>query len=210
MAIIHTATLIPSKIELLSTWLPSQPWFTDGDPTDLVRLGSFRFDDPDGEVGVETLLVASKGAVFQVPLTYRGSPLQGAEASLIGTMEHSVLGQRWAYDAAGDPVYASTLAKAILTGQPQAEQLLDVDGQFKRVPDSVHLQTTGIRRTEVPVVSSAVPETVAGVTTIHTGHFDLVISRQLNLSGGTSGPQILTATWAEQMVPVQLASVSEV
>ncbi|MBT2533057.1 hypothetical protein J7E83_13185 [Arthrobacter sp. ISL-48] len=95
MALIHTATLNPSKIELLRMWLPNQPWFGEGEPTDLRRLGSFRFDDPDGEVGIETLLITSKGAVFQVPLTYRDTPLQEAEASLIGTSEHSVLGRRW-------------------------------------------------------------------------------------------------------------------
>jgi hypothetical protein len=210
MAVIHTATLHPSKIELLSIWLPKQPWFREGEETDLERLGSFRFDDPDGEVGVETLLVASKGAVFQVPLTYRDSPLQAAEASLIGTTEHSVLGRRWVYDAAGDPVYASTLATTILTGQPQANQMLEVDGQFKLIPETVHLRGFGGSSTDLPVVPSADTETMGGVTTIRGEHLDLSVNRQLNLSGWTSGQKILTATWAGQTVPVQLASATEV
>jgi hypothetical protein len=210
MAIIHTATVNPTKLELLTMWLPSQPWFGKGESTDLGRLGSFRFDDPDGEVGVETLLLASKGAVFQVPLTYRGSPLDGADASLIGTTEHSVLGKRWVYDAAGDPVYASTLATTLLTGQPQAEQFLEADGQLKLIAETVHLQVSGLASTGVPIVTSAVPETVGGLTTIHAGHLDLSVSRVLDLSGLTSGQTILTATWAEQNVPVQLASAVEV
>ena len=206
MAIIHTATVNPSKLELLTTWLPSQHWFGEGEATDLVRVGSFRFDDPEGEVGVETLLVASKGTVFQVPLTYRDSPLHGVNASLIGTTEHSVLGKRWVYDATGDPVYASSLATAVLTGQPQAEQLLEVAGQLKLIAETVHLQGSGIPGTGVPIVTSAVPETVGGLTTIHAGHIDLSVSRVLDLSGLTSGQKILTARWAEQNVPVQLAS----
>lgn len=210
MAIIHAATLNPSKIELLTLWLPSQPWFGEAESTDLVRVGSFRFDDPEGKVGVETLLVASKGSVFQVPLTYRDSPLQGANALLIGTTEHSVLGTRWVYDAAADPVYASTLATTILTGQPQADQLLEVDGQLEPMAETVHLQVRGVLGAGVPIVSSAVPETVGGLTTIHAGHLDLSVSRVLNLSGRTSGQKIMTATWAEQTVPVQLASVVEV
>ena len=38
------------------------------------------------------------GGLF-VPLTYRGAPLAGGEADLVGTTEHSALGTRWVYDA---------------------------------------------------------------------------------------------------------------
>ncbi|WP_426976450.1 maltokinase N-terminal cap-like domain-containing protein [Pseudarthrobacter sp. O4] len=69
MAIVHRATLIPSKMKLLTRWLPNQPWFKENGPTNLGRVGSFRFDDPDGEVGIETLIIASESAVFQVPMT---------------------------------------------------------------------------------------------------------------------------------------------
>ena len=78
-------------MELLEGWLPHQPWFT-GQGAALSKVGSFRFDDPDGEVGIETIFVAGDGIIFQVPLSYRGSPLRDAEPSLIGTMQHSVLG----------------------------------------------------------------------------------------------------------------------
>jgi hypothetical protein len=60
---------------LLGRWLPNQSWFKGNIGTDLARVGSFRFDDPDGEVGIETLLVADDDGVFQVPLTYGGSHL---------------------------------------------------------------------------------------------------------------------------------------
>jgi hypothetical protein len=51
MAVMHPTTLVPSKLELLAAWLPSQPWF-DGDASRLESLGAYRFDDPVGDVGL--------------------------------------------------------------------------------------------------------------------------------------------------------------
>src|SRR5690349_10364756 len=113
MAVIHHATITPTKLELLAGWLPGRPWFPGGE---LRQVDAYRFDDPAGEVGVETLLVAADGAVVQAPLTYRGAPLEAAEQHLLGTMEHSVLGTRWIYDGCGDPVWAAALATTVLTG----------------------------------------------------------------------------------------------
>src|ERR1700710_2202585 len=99
MALLHRATLQPSKLELLQDWAPTQPWFDGDRSAELVTVAAYRFDDPEGEVGIETLLVrAGDGPVLQVPLTYRAAPLDGGDAWLIGTMQHSVLGQRWTYD----------------------------------------------------------------------------------------------------------------
>lgn len=121
MAIVHKgASLVPNKIELLTQWLPHQRWYAGkGQVPRLERVGGFRFEDPEGEVGVEVLLVADHSAspvvVYQVPLTYRGAPLEGAEHALVGTMEHSVLGPRWVYDGPHDPVYVAGLVETILT-----------------------------------------------------------------------------------------------
>ena len=109
---IEDATLTPGKLDLLRDWLAGQDWFA-GDPAELEKVGSFRFVDPDGEVGIETLLVRSGGVTYQVPLTYRGAALDEADRSLIGTLEHSVLGTRWVYDAVGDPVYVVELLRVI-------------------------------------------------------------------------------------------------
>ena len=96
----------------------------------MVSRGAYRFDDPAGEVGIETMLVgAADGPVHHVPLTYRAAPLDGADGWLVGTTEHSVLGRRWVYDGCVDPVYAAALAHAILTGSGQAEQYFEVDGR---------------------------------------------------------------------------------
>ncbi|MGJ6979936.1 CG0192-related protein [Aestuariimicrobium soli] len=116
---LHRATLTPTKAELLAEWLPRQPWFSS-DGGDLELLDAFRFTDPDGEVGIETHLVRAGGVIHHVPVTYRGAPLEGAEEWLIGTMDHSALGQRWVYDATGDPVYQVELMRVIREGDTQA------------------------------------------------------------------------------------------
>jgi len=162
MALLHRAQLQPSKTELISGWLAAQPWFVAASSTDgeLEKVASFRFDDPAGEVGIETLLVcAGGGPVMQVPLTYRASPLDGAEASLIGTMEHSVLGTRWTYDGCGDPVYLAALANAIVTGGSEAEQYYEVDGVRTTKPDSTHVRGSGAPGSSVPSIVDAVVST---------------------------------------------------
>lgn len=124
MAILHHATLVPSKIELIAAWLPQQSWFT-ADTSAVTAIGAYRFDDPAGEVGIESHVVGVGGRVFHVPLTYRGAPLDGAEAFLVGTMQHSVLGTRWVYDAAGDPVYRAELVRVITEADTQVALFVD-------------------------------------------------------------------------------------
>jgi hypothetical protein len=130
MALLYEATLVPSKLELLTAWLPGRSWFT-GD-AELQRVAAYRFDDPAEEVGVETFLVRAGGnSVYQVPMTYRNAALPGKDDFLLGTTEHSVLGTRWVYDGCADPVWASALATAILTGGAQAEEFVDRGGRLE-------------------------------------------------------------------------------
>jgi hypothetical protein len=125
MAFIHRTTLKPTKLELLTAWLPTRPWYAGGpgEPV-LSKAGGFRLDDPKGEVGIEFMVAAdtsgAQPAAYLVPLTYRGAPLDGAEHALVGTMEHGVLGQRWAYDGCHDPVLVAQLL-ALIEGSAQAQ-----------------------------------------------------------------------------------------
>jgi hypothetical protein len=118
VAVIHQTTLVPSKLDLLGAWLPRQGWYA-GQPAApaLARVGGFRLDDPDGEVGIEFMVVRDDAArdvtAYLVPMTYRASPLSGAEMHLIGTAEHGVLGRRWIYDGTHDPVLLAQLAQLI-------------------------------------------------------------------------------------------------
>ena len=60
MALFHLATISPTKEELIAEWAPTQPWGPPADvPTDVI--GSYRFDDPDGRVGMEIHLVDAGG-----------------------------------------------------------------------------------------------------------------------------------------------------
>ncbi|MCA0252174.1 MAG: hypothetical protein LCH76_07795 [Actinobacteria bacterium] len=120
IAKIEKATLTPSKLDLLRSWLTEQSWF-DGDASDLERVGAFRFVDPDGEVGIETLLVRSGGTTYQVPLTYRSEPLSEGQFGFVGNLEHSTLGTRWVYDAVADPVYVVELLRVIHEGDTEAD-----------------------------------------------------------------------------------------
>ncbi|MDG9712910.1 maltokinase N-terminal cap-like domain-containing protein [Streptomyces sp. DH10] len=134
MAVIHNTSLHPTKLELLTSWLPSRPWYRGGagEPKP-AKAGGFRLDDPQGEVGIEFIVVTDASgpdpATYLVPLTYRGAPLAGAEHALVGTMEHGVLGRRWAYDGCHDPVLLDRLA-ALIEGRAQAQ-----DQNISDVPD---------------------------------------------------------------------------
>jgi hypothetical protein len=131
MAIIHQTTMNPGKLDLLASWLPAQPWYLgNGTEPKLTRAGGFRLDDPAGAVGIEFMVVADDAtgdAVFyQVPMTYRGSPLAGADDALIGTSGHGVLGRRWIYDGVRDPVLVAQLVACVQgAATPQAQSQSD-------------------------------------------------------------------------------------
>jgi hypothetical protein len=129
MAIIHSTTMSPDKLELLTSWLPDQPWYLETERVpELTKAGGFRLDDPQGEVGIEFMLVndgsGERPTTYQVPMTYRAQALAGADGALIGTAEHGVLGHRWIYDAAHDPVLIAQLV-ALIQGatEPQAQNV---------------------------------------------------------------------------------------
>ncbi|GCB52983.1 1,4-alpha-glucan branching protein [Streptomyces sp. NL15-2K] len=143
MAVIHHTTLKPTKLELLTAWLASRPWYSGcaGEPV-LRKAGGFRLDDPRGEVGIEFMVVTDTAdtpgpdpAAYLVPLTYRGAPLDGAEHALVGTMEHGVLGRRWAYDGCHDPVLVTQLL-ALIQGRVHAQDQNTTDAPDREVTRS--------------------------------------------------------------------------
>ncbi|MGG7103720.1 CG0192-related protein [Rhodococcus sp. 24CO] len=203
MALIHSAQLNPSKIDLLRAWVPGQPWVGSTDPSSLEHIDACRFDDPDGEVGIEThLLRTSGGAVLQVPLTYRGAPLAGAEAFLISTMDHSVLGERWVYDACCDPVYVRALATTIVTAGTEAALEFANPGDAREV--TAHVLGSGSG--EVPSIGAVNCSTVGSATTITSGTLELTVYRVVDVEAEFHGPA-LTGTWPGQADPVLLASL---
>ena len=150
MALFHRATITPTKSELIADWAPTQPWGPSAaDPVEVI--GSYRFDDPDGRVGMETHLVTAGGALLQVPLTYRDEPLDGAEDGLITEMQHSVLGTRWVYDGLRDPRFVVMLAAVAMTGQGEALGMAVYDGRWYIAPTNVRIQGGGWTLERVPV-----------------------------------------------------------
>ena len=212
MALLHQAEIRPSKLELVQAWAPSQPWFEGSAETGFAALAAFRLDDPEGEVGIETVLLRqSDGAVVQIPLTYRGAPLDGADAWLITTMTHSVLGDRWVYDGTGDPAYLAATATAALTGGVQADLVVEIDGQTVHREPTARISGSGSNTGAVapPAVADVASTHEPGITTTTAGALSVTLTRY---PGGVdlpaSGDAWITATWAEQEEPLRLVVVS--
>lgn len=206
MALVYRAELRPSKLELLNPWIIGKAWWPGGSGTELRRVASYRFDDPAGEVGVETLLLrAGDGPVLQIPLTYRGAPLEGAEEFLIGTLEHSVLGSRWVYDGCGDPVYVATLLGTMLTGGGEAPEFVDFDGEprLRETPTSV--RGSGDRSVAVPAVKSVTRVVDGDPTVVGTEAGELSVVRVLGEPLGGTRPVTLTGTFEGQDAALLLA-----
>jgi hypothetical protein len=155
MALLHHATVSPSKAELLAAWLPGQPWAAG--LSGLRPFGGYRIDDPAGEVGIEGILLRGDGGdMLHVPLTYRSAPLDGADAHLVGTTEHSALGTRWVYDATGDPVWQAALTATVLSGGTGAEEYFEVDGRRETREPSVRVAGSGTAGATIPADAEAV------------------------------------------------------
>jgi hypothetical protein len=206
MALFHLATISPTKEELISDWAPTQPWGPPEDaPTDFI--GSYRFDDPEGRVGMEIHLVEAGGVLLQVPLTYRDEPLAGAEQALITEMQHSALGTRWVYDGLRDPRLVLMLAAVAMTGQGEALGLAEHDDRWYIAPSKVRIQGGGWTRQRVPVDGFELESDDAEKSVLRNDRFELTVFRR-----PAAGPRPaigLTATWDGGPDPVVLAEVQD-
>jgi hypothetical protein len=204
VALLYRAKLTPTKLELIAAWLPSQPWAPPIAGDGLVNAGAFRFDDPAGQVGMETILVRSgSGPAVQVPLTYRAGPLPGAEAFLVTTMEHSVLGRRWVYDGCGDPVYVAAVLEVVAGRARQAEELLE-GAEAPRQPTAT-VTGSGTATPRAALEGQLEVSSTDTTTVVHAGEVGVVVHR-LPAPGDTGSPA-LTGTWAGQDEPAVLVSL---
>jgi hypothetical protein len=197
MALLHRATLQPSKLELLAGYLNVGA---------LTPLGAYRFDDPAGEVGIETHLVADpSGAVWHLPLTYRSEPLAGAEEWAVGALEHSVLGRRWVYNGCADPVYAAQLIGVILTGGTQVEQYFETDAGREVFEPTATVIGSGTAGTPIPRVSGVHAESFDTDTLIDAGGVQVLVRHSLGTPEPESTSGTLSGTWNATDSPVVLA-----
>ena len=210
VAILHQAQLIPTKIDLLRAWVPRQPWLGDADASSLEPVGAYRFDDPAGAVGVETHLVrTADGQILHVPLTYRDAPAADAEESLIATMQHSALGERWVYDGCGDAVWLQTMVTAIMTGGTQAELEVLTDAGPQRREPTARVTGSGSSGAAVPPVHAPISCTAEGTTTVVRSS-DVLVTLFRVIDPHPAGPEhqgagTLVGTWAGQATPAVLA-----
>ncbi len=192
MALLHEATISPRKDELIGPWLRTRSWWDGVDERGPVA--SFRLDDPAGQVGMECFLFGSAaGSTLFVPVTYRGAALPDAAPSLVGTMQHSVLGTRYVYDACADPVFAGVVLDTIRSGGRQADlHLSRADGtETVREPAATARGdgVAGVPRHDPAVPVS--PQDGPDRTTITGPGWELTVMRRLG--DAPEGPALLGA-----------------
>jgi Maltokinase N-terminal cap domain len=201
----HRAMLTPTKAEVIGEWAPTQPWGPA--PSDAIDvIGSFRFDDPDGRVGMETHLVTSGATLLQVPLTYRDQPLDGPTDHLVAEMEHSELGTRWVYDGLGDPLFVTMLAAVSLTGQGEALGIVELKDRSYVAPSNVRIHGGGWTPKVAPVDGFSELSADGSKVVLANDRFELTVFRR---PATGAAPAIgLTATW-DGRDPVVLTEVRE-
>ncbi len=205
MAIFHRATIQPTKEEILATWPATQPW---GPPetTPVDVIGSYRFDDPDGRVGMEAFLVTAGSELLHVPFTYRDEPPRRR-----GRAHHRDeplrLGNRWVYDALRDPRFVVMLAGVTMTGQGEALGMAVYEGRWYIAPTAVRIRGGGWTQERVPVDGFEVVSEGATTSVLRNDRFELTTFRRPQ--SASSAAMQLTATWPEQDEPVVLATVTE-
>ncbi|MFD8819456.1 1,4-alpha-glucan branching protein [Streptomyces sp. NPDC059627] len=179
MALIHRTTLKPTKVELLAAWLPTRSWYHGSAAPEPARAGGFRLDDPEGEVGIEFMVVTEESGAYLVPLTYRGAPLDGAEHALVGTTEHGVLGPRWVYDGCHDPVLTAELL-ALIEGRAEA--------QAQSITDTPDREVARSYAGEGPVTGLGAPVDTDESTEFAVSDAGLVLRLQRVLTPGSTPP----------------------
>lgn len=108
MALLYQAELHPKKLELLTAWLPTRLWYRGSAAPILRRVAAFRFDNPAGEVGIETLIVqVADGPLLQV----------GAGA---GTMREERYGEHLGHVVTLDPERQRVLGCVMVETQKPA------------------------------------------------------------------------------------------
>jgi hypothetical protein len=171
-------------------WLRTRSWW-DG-IADRGPVGTFRLDDPAGEVGIECFLFGSaQGSTLFVPVTYRGAELVDADVHLLGTMYHSVLGDRWVYDGCGDPVFLSTVIDTIrLAGTHADLHVHRSDGAVEVREPTARVRGSGADLPAFGPGPSPVPVDEQGRTIVGARELTLTVARQVGVDL-PAGPSLL-------------------
>lgn len=205
MARFHRATITPTKDELIVAWVPTRPWGPAAG-VEIEVIGTYRIDDPDGEVGMENFLVRAGDDVLHVPLTYRDAPLDGSGPTLVGVMEHSVLGTRYVYDGVSDPRAVTMLAAVAMTGQGEALGMAVYDGRWYVAPTNVRIAGGGWTLERVPLDAFELVGEDASTAVLRNDRFELTVWRRPQL--GERPALGLAASW-DGGAPLVVAAVRD-
>ena len=153
IAKIHpTATLSPTKDEILHQQFGP-----------VTSIGAFRFVDPNGKVGIETLLVReTDGALLQFPVTYREQRI--SDTHEVGTTEHSHLGTRHITKVVADPVAVTEIIRVILEGDTNVQRSDGKTSPYK-------IRGTGTAGVDTLTLGNIHLKKIAD--TVVTGHIDV-------------------------------------
>ena len=165
-----TAVLNPTKAEILHQQFGP-----------VTNIGAFRFVDPNGKVGIETLLVReTDGALLQFPVTYREQRI--SDTHEVGTTEHSHLGTRHITKIVADPVAVTEIIRVILEGDTNVQRS---DGKTS----PYEIRGTGTAGVDTLTLGNIHLKKIAD--TVVTGHIDVNGNRKaFSLSLPTQVPVI--------------------
>ena len=176
-----TAVLNPTKAEILHQQFGP-----------VTNIGAFRFVDPNGKVGIETLLVReTDGALLQFPVTYREQRI--SDTHEVGTTEHSDLGTRHITKIVADPVAVTEIIRVILEGDTNVQRS---DGKTS----PYEIRGTGTAGVDTLTLGNIHLKKIAD--TVVTGHIDVNGNRKaFSLSLPTQVPVIPAAAADKKGMP---------
>lgn len=176
-----TTVLNPTKAEILHQQFGP-----------VTNIGAFRFVDPNGKVGIETLLVReTDGALLQFPVTYREQRI--SDTHEVGTTEHSHLGTRHITKIVADPVAVTEIIRVILEGDTNVQRS---DGKTS----PYEIRGTGTAGVDTLTLDNIHLKKIAD--TVVTGHIDVNGNRKaFSLSLPTQVPVIPAAAADKNGMP---------
>lgn len=187
----------------LTEWIARQRWYAGKGGTPRLReIGSFSLPGPEPVRAVTHLLldeIPGRPALYQVPITERSAPLDGAETALVGVANDEQGELVYLYDAPHDPVYAARLLRLIVDGahadgvQASARGVpvttVDLEGARSHVLRGEQSNTSIVVEL-APGAAAAVPALICKVfRTLHHGENpDVVLQSALYEAGSHSVP----------------------
>ncbi len=140
--------------DFLGDWMARQRWYANkGAKPTLEQIGSWSFaaasspNELDGVDLVTHLVIdhaVGKPVLYQVPLSYRVTPLQGADHAIVGTLDDG----RTVYDGPHDPAWALSMLAMIVDDAEGTGDQVNVAGRRSANATEVRPTTARVLRGE--------------------------------------------------------------